>query len=255
MPGIYNTVFKSNINYIQPQCQPPPPNENFWVRACSVCIHVYRNIIFFSRLFGISHEMFTFTVSKLLYMKAIIFSSRVALNCKLIPVSFTAFILHEKKFNLSCFQLSGHRTRSRISDAATRSRFRTAAQQMSCGSLKSRPCYLSTYFKFFPFLVIDTMNGVVCGETGGCRRKSNDDESRIPVLSPGLFQRTASLRLRGERSSYPSFPQPITEGAQSCTKVWPRKPPSQHRSQVSVLPSSFGSASHNTSPRHAVYRQ
>jgi len=120
---------------------------------------------------------------------------------------------------------------------------------------RADPVVLSPYFNVVPVLVIDSMNGVVCGETGGCRRKSKNDESRIPVLGPGLFRRSASLRLRGERSSPPSFPQPVTEGAQSCTKIWPRKPSSRHRSQVSVLPSSFGSASHNTSPRRAVCRQ
>lgn len=94
---------------------------------------------------------------------------------------------------------------------------------------------LSPYFKVVPVLATDRMNGVVGGETGGCRRKSNDDESRIPVLSPGLFRRSASLRLRGERSSPRSFPEPIAEGGQSCAKIWPLRPPSRLHSQVSVF--------------------
>jgi len=71
------------------------------IPGCAPCLYAYIGIqYFFSRLFGISNEMFTFTVSKLLYMKAITFPSRVALNCKLIPVSFTAFILRGKKLIL-----------------------------------------------------------------------------------------------------------------------------------------------------------
>jgi hypothetical protein len=89
-------------------------------------------------------------------------------------------------------------------------------------------------FVKFESLVTDNMTGGIGGETGSCRRKSNDDESRIPVPSPGVFRRSASLRLRGERPSPRSFPAPIAEGGQSCAKTWPSRLPNRHRSHVSV---------------------
>ncbi|PNF14350.1 hypothetical protein B7P43_G05566 [Cryptotermes secundus] len=75
------------------------------------------------------------------------------------------------------------------------------------------------------------MNDGAGGETGGSRRKSKDDESRIPVPNPRVFRRSASLRLRGERSSPRSFPESIAEGGQSCTKIWPGRPSCRYRSQ------------------------
>jgi hypothetical protein len=74
------------------------------------------------------------------------------------------------------------------------------------------------------------MNGGAGGETGGSRRKINDDESRIPVPNPRVFRRSASLRLRGERCSPRPFPE--TLGGQSCAKISPGRPPCRYRSQV-----------------------
>jgi hypothetical protein len=87
------------------------------------------------------------------------------------------------------------------------------------------------------------MNDDAGGETGGSRRKSKDDESRIPVPNPRVFRRSASLRLRGERSSPRSFPEPIAEGGQSCAKIWPGRPSGRYRSQVTWV--NFSSPFHH----------
>lgn len=88
------------------------------------------------------------------------------------------------------------------------------------------------------------MNDGAGGETGGSRRKSKDDESRIPVPNSRVFWRSASLRLHGERSSPRSFPEPIAEGGQSCMKIWPGRPSCRYRSQVTWV--TFSSPFHHS---------
>ncbi|XP_069705692.1 protein quick-to-court isoform X1 [Periplaneta americana] len=92
-------------------------------------------------------------------------------------------------------------------------------------------------------------------DNGVCKRKSNDDESRIPVPSPGMFRRSASMRLRGERPCSRSFPAPISETGQSCAKPWPGRPTSRHRSQsvssshlLGTPTSTLGSYPHTPTP-------
>ena len=135
-----------------------------------------------------------------------------------------------------CFKLGSHRTRFWVSKAATGNFcFRELRSRRHVDPWRRGPIAMLPYFKIVPMCVTDNMNGVFGGETGGSRRKCNDDESRIPVPNPGLFRRSASLRLRGERSSPRSIPEPIAESAQSCAKIWPGRPLSRLRSQVSVL--------------------
>lgn len=100
--------------------------------------------------------------------------------------------------------------------------------------------------KIIPICVTESMDGGVGGETVASRRKGKEDESRIPVPSPGVFRRSASLRLRGERPSPRLFPAHISESGQSCSKAWPSRPSNRHRSQVSSTRVPRGSLSHHT---------